>query len=98
MFHHMPKWFLLAVLLLGQTTLLAHQSDLDAHSGSSENCPVCHITSSMDAISVGKSTHAVNPVRGKIQLPVISAHCPSAFTHIPNSRAPPVIHVTPILG
>ena len=95
---YLPKWLLVAVLVVGQTTLLAHQSDLDAHSDSADNCVVCHIASGMDGISTCTPTHAVNRVRGEIQPPIIATAFYPAFTQLPRSRAPPVIHVNQILS
>ena len=47
MFARISKFILIALLLLGQASLVAHELDLDAHQ-SSDACEVCLLHSALD--------------------------------------------------
>jgi hypothetical protein len=98
MLHRLPKWLLAVILVLGHASLLAHQSDLDAHSELADDCVVCHIASGMGDCAVDTSTHAIIADAGHVPTAVISVTAYSSFPNLPRSRSPPLIHVSLFLN
>lgn len=79
------------LLVLGQTALLAHQTDIDAHDGS-DDCVVCHLAYSLDAAvpTAQVCVTLTSPVDEQI-LPTCSSLV-STTPPVARSRAPPAPH------
>lgn len=89
MFAGLSKYILLVLLLLGQSSLLAHELDLDAHQ-SNDSCEVCLLHSALDDAPVSSTSTLL-----------FAAHHSHAFTSLTSaltnrasrhfqSRAPPI--------
>ncbi len=84
------RWTLAALLVLGQSALLLHLSDIDAHASDSGSCNVCLLAHGLntaipsDPVSVYFPDQAATPVTGMQQ-----ARCCQPVAGLYRTRAPP---------
>lgn len=84
-------WLLAALLVIGQAALLAHQSDIDAHSHG-DRCTVCLLAHGLDHAVPSQFVLHVN----SLETPVftggpLEARVAPAAVYYP-ARAPPFLH------
>lgn len=86
------QWSTALLLILGQTALLAHQTDIDAHHDKGDDCVVCQVAHSLDATVVASQALAVLtlPVDERLFSSCISLLSTTLFRA--RSRAPPAPH------
>ena len=85
-------WLTALLLILGQTALLAHQTDIDAHHERGEDCVACNLAHNLDAAVTASQPPAVlaSPVN---EQPFSNCTSPrSKQLYRTRSRAPPVPH------
>jgi len=86
------QWLLASMLVFGQTALLAHQTDIDAHHDNGDDCAVCQVAHSLDATVTASQPLAV------LAFPVderLFSSCTSPLSttlYRARSRAPPAPH------
>ena len=85
-------WLTVLLLVLGQTALLAHQTDIDSHHDQGEDCVVCHLSHSLDATVTATSPLIVFASPVNEQLFSICTSPLSALFYRTRSRAPPALH------
>ena len=89
MFRRMPRYLLAALLFLAQTALLAHQSNIDVHLASSDDCAICHVAPSLDGVvSYAPSFVAVPVIEVEYPSFATLATYPQSFL-LPGNRSPP---------
>jgi len=86
------QWLAALLLVFGQTALLAHQTDIDAHHDKGDDCAVCQVAHSLDVTAAAPQPLTV------LALPA-DEHLFSSYTaplsttlYRARSRAPPVPH------
>jgi len=86
------QWLAALLLVFGQTALLAHQTDIDAHHDKGDDCAVCQVAHSLDATVTAPQPLTVPA------LPVDERLFPSGISPLSTtlyrarSRAPPAPH------
>jgi hypothetical protein len=91
MFPTLSKFILIALLLLGQASSMAHELDLDAHQGN-DICQVCLLHSAQDDTQPAAAFNiAVNAPDYAPQVFLPTALSSRTFGHF-QSRAPPLLN------
>ena len=89
MFAGISKFILIALLLLGQASVIAHELDLDAHQ-SSDTCEVCLLHSALDD---GQASDTITPLFAANDSSVSRFSTLAPITRVPrhfHARAPPI--------
>ena len=89
MFAGISKFILIALLLLGQASLMAHELDLDAHQ-SNDACEVCLLHSALDD---GQASGAITFLLATNDSQVSNFFTPALINKAPryfHARAPPI--------